>query len=448
MSTLAPLRHAGFRRLLAGRTITALGNAIAPVALAFAVLDLTGSAGDLGLVLGSRMLAHVLVLLVAGALADRLPKSLLMVGSGLAAAVTQGAVAALVLTGTATVPLLIALSAVNGMVAAVALPASSAILPQLVPAEHRQQANGLNRLVFNGAYIVGAPVGGILVATTGPGWGIAVDALSFLLSAACFAFLRIGPRPGHQKPDVRSCSPTPAGAEPNARQAGPAPVGGGPAGKTGMVTDLREGWSEFRSRTWLWVVVAAFCLINACLSGGINVLGPLVADQTVGRQAWGFVLAAQTAGMVLGAVVAMRVRARRLLLIGVLCTGFEVLPLLTLGLAPRLGLLVAAAFVAGFTIEQFVVAWETSVQEHVPADRLARVYSYDMVGSFVAIPVGQVAAGPVAEAVGVQATLVGAACLVALAVLGMLSSREVRGLRHRCPQGAPSAAEPMEELAA
>ncbi|OJF10683.1 MFS transporter [Couchioplanes caeruleus] len=425
MSTLAPLRHVQFRYLLAGRTVTALGNAIAPVALAFAVLDLTGSAGDLGLVVGSRMLAHVLVLLVAGALADRLPKSLLMVGSGLAAAVTQGAVAALVLTGTATVPLLIALSAVNGAVAAVALPASSAILPQLVPAEHRQQANGLNRLVFNGAYIVGAPVGGILVATTGPGWGIAVDALSFVFSAACFAFLRTGPGRGARQADEEAA-----------------------ARRTGMVRDLREGWTEFRSRTWLWVIVAAFCLMNACLSGGINVLGPLVADQTVGRQAWGFVLAAQTAGMVLGAVVAMRVRARRLLLIGVLCTGFQVLPLLALGIAPRLGLLLAAAFVAGFTIEQFVVAWETSVQEHVPADRLARVYSYDMVRSFVAIPVGQVAAGPIAEAVGVAPTLVGAACLVALAVLGMLSSREVRDLRHGRPQGAPSAAEPMEELAA
>ena len=191
MSVLAPLRHVPFRFLLAGRTINALGNSIAPIALAFAVLDLTGSPSDLGLVVGARMLANVIFLLFGGALADRLPKHLLMVGAGSAAAVTQGVVAALVLTGTATVPLLIALSAVNGMAGAMALPASSAIVPQLIPLELRQQANGLNRLFFNGAMIIGAPVGGVLVATVGPGWGIAADATTFILSALCFAALRI-----------------------------------------------------------------------------------------------------------------------------------------------------------------------------------------------------------------------------------------------------------------
>ena len=195
-------------------------------------------------------------------------------------------------------------------------------------------------------------------------------------------------------------------------------------------------------------MVAGFCVINACLSGGLNVLGPVVADATIGRRAWGLVLAAQTVGMVLGALVAMRIRVSRLLLVGVVCIAFEVLPLLTLGVVPHLGLLLAAAFLAGLTIEQFVVAWETSMQEHVPAEKLARVYSYDMVGSFVAIPVGQVAAGPVAEAVGVEVTLVGAAVLVGLAVVGMLSSRDVRNLRHRLPTSAKAPGPTMEESAA
>ena len=183
MSVLDPLRHVPFRFLLAGRTVNSLGNAIAPVALAFAVLDLTGSPTDLGLVVGARMLVNVLFLLFGGALADRMPKHLLMVGSSIAAAATQAAVAALVLTGTASIPLLIALSAVNGMAGALALPASSSILPQLVPAETRQQANALNRLCFSGAYIIGAPIGGVIVASVGPGWGIAVDAVTFALSA-------------------------------------------------------------------------------------------------------------------------------------------------------------------------------------------------------------------------------------------------------------------------
>jgi MFS family permease len=415
VNALAPLRIVPFRFLLAGRTINSLGNAIAPVALAFAVLDLTGSPRDLGLVVGARVLVNVLFLLFGGALADRLPKHLLMVGASIAAAVTQAAVAALVLSGTATVALLIALSAVNGMVSALALPASSSIVPQLVPADLRQQANALSRLLFNGAFIVGAPIGGVLVAGVGPGWGIAVDAAAFALSAIAFALLRLPPR-ADEKPE-----------------------------RTSIFTELRTGWTEFRSRTWLWVVVAGFGVINACISGGLNVLGPVVADDTVGRRAWGFVLAAQTAGMLLGAILAMRIRLSRLLFFGVACMALEILPMVTLGVVPHLGLLLGAAFLAGVGVEQFGVAWETTMQEHVPADKLARVYSYDMVGSFVAIPIGQVAAGPIAEAVGIEPTLVGTAALIGLAVIGMVSSRDVRNLRHRLPTSAKAADPAVEE---
>ncbi len=421
-ATLAPLRLPAFRLLLAGRTVGAVGNAFAPIALAFAVLDLTGSARDLGLVVGTRMLVNVLFVLFGGALADRLPKNLLMVGSGIAAAVTQGAVAALVLTGSATVPLLIGLSAINGMVSALSMPASWAIVPQLVPEDMRQQANALGRLLFNGAAVIGAPLGGIVVAAVGPGWGIAVDAATFLLSALIFAFLRI---------PARALVRTPA--------AGPTPV---VRARSSILTDLREGWSAFSSRTWLWVVVAGFCVLNAAWSGALFVLGPVIADDTIGRQAWGFVLAAETAGMILGAVVAMRLRLRRLLLFGVVCTAFLILPVLGLGLYPHLGLLLAASFAAGVALEQFGIAWETTMQEHVPGDKLARVYSYDMVGSWVAIPIGQVAIGPIAETAGADRTMVGAAVLMLVAVVGMLSSREVRHLRHKLPERATT---PVEE---
>jgi MFS family permease len=425
---IGPLAIPAFRLLVAGRAVAALGNAVAPVALAFAVLDLTGSATDLGLVVATRMLANVAFVLVGGALADRLPKHLLMVGAGVAAAASQGLVAGLVLTGSATVTLLIVLSAVNGMAGALELPASSAILPQIVPPDLRQRANAINRLLFNGAFVVGAPVGGVLVAATSPGWGIAADAVAFLLSAVCFAFVRV---------------PTPApAADPEAATQTEPPT---PVETHNLVTDLRIGWTEFRTRTWLWVVVVGFCLVNAALMGGFTVLGPVIADRTIGREAWGFVLGAQTAGMMIGALVAMRIRVRRLLLFGVVCTGALVLPILGLGLAPRFWLLWVAAFVAGASIEQFGVAWETTMQEHVPADKLARVYSYDMMGSFVAIPIGQVAAGPIADAVGVEATLVGAAALILVAVLGMLSSRDVRHLRHRLPDRRSAA---MEQLPA
>src|SRR5262245_14126353 len=187
----APLRLRQFRLLLAGRTINALGNAFAPIALAFAVLDLTGSATDLGFVVGARTVVNVVFLLFGGVLADRLPKNLLMVGSSVAAGLTQAVVAALVLTGTATIPLLIVLAAINGMVAALALPASASILPQVVPEEGRQQANAISRLALNSAAILGAPTAGVVVAAVGPGWGIVVDAITFVVSAFCFAALGV-----------------------------------------------------------------------------------------------------------------------------------------------------------------------------------------------------------------------------------------------------------------
>ncbi|HEY7271638.1 MAG TPA: MFS transporter [Actinoplanes sp.] len=414
MSTFAPLRHTGFRLLLAGRTLSTLGNTIAPIALAFAVLDLTGSATDLGLVVGTRTLVNVAFLLFGGVLADRLPRHLMMVVASVLAAATQGTVAALILTHTATVPLLIGLSAANGMVSALTMPASSAILPQTVPPDERQQANALTRLFFNAAAIVGAPVGGAIVATVGSGWGIAVDAVTFLLAGACYALLRVP-------------------------HAGLRPVG---EHRKSILADLLTGWTEFRSRTWLWVVVLGFCVINACWSGGQSVLGPTVANGTIGRQAWGFVLGAQTVGMIVGALIAMRVRLRRMLFFGTACTALLALPMLVLGVAPLVVPLMTAAFIAGVGLEQFAVAWETTMQEHIPSDKLARVYSYDMVGSFIAIPIGEVLAGPVAQATSVEGTLIGAATLVLAAVVGMLCSRDVRTLEHRMPTAA------MEELPA
>ena len=402
---LAPLRHRNFRLLLAGRTVNALGNAFAPIALSFAVLDLTGSVRDLGLVVGFRTLANVVFLLFGGVLADRLPRGLVLVGAGLAAAATQMAVAVLVLSGTATVPLLIVLSALNGVVAAVALPATAAIVPQTVPEDIRKQANGLNRMCSNGAMIVGAPLGGVAVALVGPGWGIAADAVTFALSALFFALLRLPPAEA-------------------------------PRQRTGILTELRGGWVEFRSRNWLWVVVACACVGNVAWAGSVNVLGPVVADETFGRQAWGLVLAAQTAGMLAGAVIAIRLRVRRLLLVGCVSCGLVVLPMLALGVWPSVPVLLVAGFVAGIGLEQFGIAWETTMQEHVPADKLARVYSYDMLGSFLAMPIGEMAVGPIAESAGLRPTLIGAAVLMFLSVAAMLLSRDVRTLRHRLPEDA------------
>lgn len=364
----APLRYPPFRWLVSGRLITMLGNAVAPIALAFAVLDLTGSVRDLGLVVGVRSLANVVCVLFGGVVADRLPRQVVMVVSSLLAALSQASIAVLVLTGRASIGSMATIAAINGVVSAFAFPAASALIAQTVPDGIRRQANALNRLGINASLIVGAAVGGLLVAAVGPGWGLAVDALTFALAGVLFTQVKVTM--------VRDAS----------------------APGSSLLADLLVGWREFAARTWLWVVVLAYLFINAAWSGALGVLGPAIADDTIGRPAWGLVLAAETAGMVVGGLIALKLKVRRLLLFGAVTT-FGMVPLLvTLGVAPWFWLLAIMAVLSGVAVEQFGIAWETTMQDHVPADKLARVYSYDMLGSIIAMPLGQVVAGPIAQA--------------------------------------------------
>jgi MFS family permease len=281
-----------------------------------------------------------------------------------------------------SIPAFVVLAAINGMSSAFSFPASAALAPQTVPTELRQRANALLRLALNFSMIAGASLGGLLIAFTGPGWGLVVDALSFALAGLAFSFVRV----------------------PAARVAA--------EHRPGVFSELRVGWTEFMSRTWVWVVVVAFFFVNAAYAGGTMVLGPVIADTVIGRETWGLVLAAQTTGMVAGAFVAMRIRVRRLLLLGVASVvAFAALPV-ALAVHPAPWLLMVAAFACGICMEQFGVAWETSLQHHVPADRLARVYSYDMLGSIAAV------------------TLLGCAAIQVAATAAMVASRSVRSVEN------------------
>ncbi|PXA72115.1 MFS transporter [Cryobacterium arcticum] len=413
--TPGPFASAPFRWLLTARTIATLGNAAAPIALAFAVLDLTGSAVDLGLVVASRSIANVAVLLFGGVIADRLPKHLLLVGTSLAAAATQAAVAALVLSGSATIPLLMLLSILNGAVAAVSFPASAAVVPQTVPVSQLRPANALLRLSLNGGAILGASLGAVLIAAVGPGWGLALNAASFALAGIFFAFVR-----------------TPFAV--------PADLADGAAPSRSVLRELREGWREFSSRTWVWVVVAQFALVNAAFVGAIAVLGPLVADDSFGRASWGLIIAAETVGLALGGLLALRWRPRHALGIGVGLVIVTALPIVGLALVPLVPLLVVAFLIGGLAIEQFGVAWDQSLQQNIPQDKLARVYSYDAVGSFIAIPVGEILVGPLAHSFGTTPVLLGCAAVIVLASLAALSTRSVRRLTVGVP--GPDAAHP------
>jgi len=396
--SLAPLRVANFRWYFYARMVNLMGSAMGGLALAFAVLEVSDSPSALGAVLAAHSIPMVLFLLAGGVLADRFGRTLVIQLSNVAAGMSQLAIAALVISGTAQLWQLIVLSAINGVVAAVSLPALASILPQLVPREQLQQANVLTSMVRSVLTILGPTAAAALVVGVGAGWAVAIDGLAYLLSAALLLGVKI---------------PPPARAK----------------GGSSVLVDLREGWSFFRHTTWLWVVVLAFCLICAIEQGGLKTLGPALAKQTsIGEGGWGLILSAEAVGLFVMTLVLLRVRLERPLLWGMVGTAAYGLPAVALGAHPHVGLAVVAAFVAGAGIEVFALAWNLAMQENIPEDMLSRAFSYDAFGSFVAIPIGQLTAGPLALVFGIREVMFVSGCLVAVIAVATLASRSVRDL--------------------
>jgi MFS family permease len=394
---LAPLRQRTFRWYYASRFVNTLGNTMATVALAFAVLDLTGSAAALGQVLAAHTVPMVVFLLFGGVVADRFPRNLVLQFSNVTSGLTQAAVAALLLTGVAELWMLLVLEAVHGLVSAMAFPAMAAMVPQLVPRSQLQQANALLSLSRGGLAVLGPTVGALLVVTVGSGWALAADAATWLVAAALLLPVRL-PERAARRP-----------------------------GSTAL-TELREGWELFRGTTWLWVVVLAFGVLNAIHAGAWYTLGPALAEDTIGKQGWGLVLSAESAGLLLMTLVMLRLPMRRPLLSGMVGSGMLALPLFALGVAPELALLLVAAFVAGAGMEVFSMGWNLAMQEHIPEEQLSRAYSYDALGSFVAMPVGQLAYGPLGEHFGYAEVMAASAGVYLGVSLLALASRQVREL--------------------
>lgn len=205
-----------------------------------------------------------------------------------------------------------------------------------------------------------------------------------------------------------------------------------------VLGDLREGWSEFTRRRWVWTVVAQFGALNAAFVGGTTVLGPVVADASFGRASWGLVIAAQTVGLALGATLALRWRPRRALGIGVAAMAVTAVPVAALGIVPVLPALLVTFALGGMAIELFSIAWDHALQTNVPRAVLSRVYSYDMLGSFLALPLGEALVGPLAGRFGTTATLLGCAAVIVLATGAAASTRSVREVGVVAPSSAGS----------
>ena len=394
---LTPLREPRFAWFYAARVTSTAGSTMAPIALAFAVLDLTDSASALGLVLAARMIPMVLFLLLGGVLSDRIDRSTVMRASNLLSALTQGTVAYLVISGQADLWMLIVLEAANGTVAAFTMPAMDGIIPQIAPRTHLQQANALLSFSRAGLTVIGPTVAALLVASVGAGWALAFDSLSWLAAALLLTRVRLPARPRQDEPS--------------------------------MLRELREGWSVFTGNTWLWVVVAGFGVMNGIHAGAWFTLGPALARETFGVRGWGYILSAESVGLLLMTVVMLRVRLERPLRSGMLGMSLFAVALLMLGLDPQLVPLLIVAFLSGAGTEVFSIGWSVSMQEHIDERVLSRAYSYDALGSFVAMPLGQIVYGPLGEAFGYRRVLVVSGFVYLGVVALVLSSSSVRNLR-------------------
>ncbi|CAI9398989.1 MFS transporter [Nocardioides sp. T2.26MG-1] len=395
-----PLRHRNFRLLVTGSATSSLGNAIAPVALAFAVLDLGGSASDLGLVVAAYALADVVTVLFGGVLGDRVARQVLMEGSNAVCALSQAAVAVLIIGGWATVPLLALLGVVNGCLGALSGPSSSAMTRMTVPPDLLGSAVALRGLLQTSAAVVGYAVGGVLVAGVGPGWAIGVDAATFAVAAFCFGRLDVP----HTRPEGARAS---------------------------MFGDMAEGLREVLRHTWLWLLIGQALLYHLFYGGAQSVVGPIVMGDEFGRSSWGLALGVLMAGFVVGGLICLRWKPRRALFIGTVLLSLTGTFPLAMALSDHLWPILVGAFLHGVGLQIFDVFWQVSIQENIAEDKLARVYSFDLVGSFIARPIGLAATGPIAEAVGFDHWLVVVGCVMSGSALISLSSGDVRRLQRQ-----------------
>ncbi|MFI0169042.1 MFS transporter [Streptomyces sp. NPDC017095] len=381
-----------FALFFAARAVARLGDTMLPVALAAGLLRHGYGAGAVGLAMASTAAAFAGLVVFGGVVADRFGTRGLMIGADLVRLATQSLAAGLFFTGHVVLWQICAVGAVNGVAGAVFQPGVASTVPRL--ARDVQGANGAIRIAESAAQLAGPAAAGVLVGLASPGGVFAAHAATYALSALCLLLLRLPPLPAGTR--------TATGSALRAFRA-----------------DLVDGWREFRSRAWLWGVIAVWCLYMIAVWGPTV---PLVAAEVVrhhGPGAYGLLNSALGAGTVIGGLLALRLRPRRMLRAGALALfaffGFPA----AVGAGLGVPAMAAGAALAGAGMSFWGVMWATTVQTQVPADVLNRIHAYDVAGSLAMMPVGQALAGPAAGALGAGHVLLTAAA-VSLAVATLL----------------------------
>jgi MFS family permease len=391
----SPLADRRFRLLWAGQTLSGLGDAVTPVALALAIVKATGSAFDLGLVLAAAAVPRLCLVLAGGVWADRLPRQRVMLTADVVNLLVQLAIGLELLNGSVDIVHLAVLAALSGAASAFFIPAADGLVPATVPADRLQQANALVQFSRQAGRLLGPLIATSLVVTAGAGWAFILDAVTFGISVVTLAMLRVK----HE-----------------------------PMPREGFWTELAGGWAEMRRHRWYWTNLIAHSVWGIC-SACYYTLGPVVAVTALGGAvAWGVISQGAALGAVAGAVLALRTRPGRPLVAGNLTLTALCAPLALLAVrAPALVIAVAAALAwAGLSFTNTV--WLTVVQQHIPPRALSRVMAYDWLTSLALTPIALAAAGPLSSVIGVSDTLAGASAAVLLACLLVLAVPEVRRL--------------------
>ena len=402
------LAHRDFRYLWLGQTASVVGDRLIVVAIALYLTEV-GSPTDVGIVLAANMTPFVLLLLIGGVWADRLPRHRVMIATDVVRFGLHALLAALIFAGDVPLWQIATIEALFGAAMAFSRPAYTGLLPQTVPEEDIQAAQALTGITNTVSQFVGPAIATALVVGVGAGWAFALDAVTFLVSAAFL--MRVHPRPRGEVVERAS-----------------------------LLREASDGWRAVRERDWVLAIICGAALVVLLTLGPLTTLGPAVAEELHGSTGvYGVLMAVFGGGTIAGSVVASRWRPRHPMRLG---QGLIVLYSASVAVfaagAPLAAVVVAFAG-GGFSVGVFGVLWETALAEHIPPHLLSRVGAYDWLGSMALVPVAYLLAGPLGESLGGPEVLLVGALLGVLVELAVLLVPGVWSLKSGTPSSVVDA---------
>ena len=395
------LAHKYVKRLFIGRFISNYGNGMGPIALSFGILGLpNGSANLLGLVLGSTTVLFLIMAPFGGVIADKYGRARMVGLTDILAGAILFVQVAYFATGNVPVAVLLIVNGCFGILWGIFWPAFSGVIPAVLPEAGWQRGNAINSLVSNGGIILGAASAGFLVSGFGATVALAIDAASFIISGALIFSFR------HLSPAAEVTENT-------------------------MIDDLRHGWKVFTSFRWIVIIVMAFSFIVMCWAAAESVLGPIIAlEHFDGPKSWSFVITAESAGLIVGALIAIKVKPKfpiRFLMLSSFTITFYIW---SLAKPQSLVLIAFGAFLFGITLDLWGTLWSTALQKQVPRDSLSRVSSFDAMGSLLFRPVGLAIAGPMSSLLGIENFILILAGITVIAIIIPLLDPTVRNMSY------------------